>query len=940
MKKIKNKINFLSVNNYERSSRFVVDLNNKKTKEIDIQKDRIQDKIKKIAIKIIEIEFGKEILKYYKLVLNFIRINIKILGNSNFKKDKIKNFFLYSASSFDYKNILANKHFLKIKSIYYIKIERFNQIAFFSLFKAIIKLSFKIINLSYSFCYYVGWLIMFVLRFLVLFIFKINIVVINILKSFYLSLSPCIKQIFKFIMWFNAKIKFVFKDIKQNLLKVFKEGKSRINNLYTEENIAEIAFKEDNFEINKYFNNKKATKWQIWRPRLSFFLFLFILVLPFKAFTYYKSLDLDNLNGRVLGATENAVDNFFLGAGSVVDMNFKKANADFLKAGNGFIEAQDELKDINNMIFAIASVIPKDEVKMASLAKNVLEAGESVSLLGSNLSLAFESIFKNKNKDKDLIQIVDDFANYVDIASDEAKILNNVLDKIDFSLLPSKYSNKISNLKIKTINLEKYFFEFSEIIDSVRVFLGESHDKRYLLVFQNNSELRATGGFIGSYALIDFRSGKIKNLEVPKGGGYDTEGGLTTLVTSPEPLWLVNPLWHFWDANWWPDWEKSSKKLMWFYEKSGGSTVDGVISFTPTVIERILKIIGPIDMSEDYGVVINYENFWSITQAIVEEKLTEEQIKIGEKHEPKKIIGDLMNKIIEELPKRLDKQIFIKLLFEVEASLNEKHCLFYFTDSKLQNNIKNFGWDGKIKATEYDYLSVINTNIAGGKSDRKIKEEIDLSSEIMPDSSIVNTLKIKRIHTGAKEDPFSGVRNVNWMRIYVPLGSELLEAKGFDKPNKIYFEDPDIAWEKDKDVYQEELNSKIHEPSGVKIYFENGKTVFANWSMVDPGEEIVIYLKYILPFKFKEKKENKSILNSIKKRFNFTSNPIINYSLLVQKQAGAMPSDININVKLPDNFNVIWQYPRDLEHFSNGWDIKSNLNIDKYWAFLVEKNID
>jgi len=93
---------------------------------------------------------------------------------------------------------------------------------------------------------------------------------------------------------------------------------------------------------------------------------------------------------------------------------------------------------------------------------------------------------------------------------------------------------------------------------------------------------------------------------------------MTVSVKAPEPLWLVNPLWHFWDANWWPDWPTTAKNLMWFYEKSGGSTVDGVVTFTPTVVEKLLDITGPIDMSEEYGVIIDSNNFWETTQKIVE----------------------------------------------------------------------------------------------------------------------------------------------------------------------------------------------------------------------------------------------------------------------------------------------------------------------------------
>jgi hypothetical protein len=184
--------------------------------------------------------------------------------------------------------------------------------------------------------------------------------------------------------------------------------------------------------------------------------------------------------------------------------------------------------------------------------------------------------------------------------------------------------------------------EASDLALQASVFLGKQMDKRYLLVFQNNAEKRASGGFMGSFAVVDMSKGEIKNILVPKGGTYDTEAGLSEKVVAPEPLWLLNPLWHLWDANWWPNWPTTAKKIEWFYEKSNGPTVDGVISLTPTVIERLLTVTGPIDMSKDYGVIISADNFWQVTQTFSEQKpqLT---------NEPKKIIGDLMTKLMEAI---------------------------------------------------------------------------------------------------------------------------------------------------------------------------------------------------------------------------------------------------------------------------------------------------
>jgi hypothetical protein len=485
--------------------------------------------------------------------------------------------------------------------------------------------------------------------------------------------------------------------------------------------------------------------------------------------------------------------------------------------------------------------------------------------------------------------------------------------------------------------------------------LGSADDKRYLLVFQNNTEMRATGGFIGSFALVDFRDGKIKNIEVPGGGSYDTEAGLYAKVKAPEPLRLVNPLWHFWDANWWPDWPTSARKLMWFYEKSDGPTVDGVISFTPTVIERMLEIIGPVEIAgacpensatttasrencaASSSLIINADNFLTTVQELAEQKPDVTK-------QPKKIIGDLMAKIMEELPKRLNKDTLINLLGAMEDSLNEKHILFYFTDDELQKKIENYGWGGNVKQTAWNYLSVINTNIGGGKSDKSMEETINHETEILADGSIINTLEIKRAHNGEKGEPFSGVRNVDWMRIYVPQGSELISASGFKRPADIYFEEPDPGWQDDPDVYAGESAAKTDKTSGTEIYNEAGKTVFANWSMADPGQTAAIYLKYKLPFKLtpkesKEKKQMKDLLlDKAVEIFNPGQKQLLPYALLAQKQAGSKGDKITSTLKLPDNFKIVWSYPENAAVETDGWNISDSLNVDKYWAVILEIN--
>ena len=935
-----NKLNILSVKKEDRSSRFVVDLKKAAEEGKAGNKKKADtygggDFFERLA----EFDFKKILSKGSNLKKDFSDFFASCRQDkTNLAKGAGKLLVASKMPPETKESLIAgSKLALEWLDIYSGQLK---QLAFFSLIKLVFVIFFKIAGWFYKVCYRLGWLILFLIRFLGLVLYELLRLACLVIYKFYLGAKFISQFLYVNFRDFAEEIfgmarKFIFLLLKklnigwgwssvkaESVAKIIKKEKTHLSQRL------EDSFEEKKAEI--LVNPVRKIKFAWRRSVLGFALVLLVLILPFKIFVYYKSLDLEKLRGKILGASEAAIGSLKEASESAVTLDFEQASYDFSRAGEDFLKAQDELAEINDLIFSLASLAPGGEIKLASEGKKILAAGQVASSLGESLSLAMQSLFENK--DKGILEILNGFAEYGKITAGEAADLKNKLAEIDAGALPQEYREKFLLLKGKTEVLEKGLAEFIGLMDKLRIFLGTNQNKRYLLVFQNNAEMRASGGFIGNFALVDLAGGKIKNIEAPGGGSYDTEGGLRELVAAPEPLHLVNPLWHFWDANWWPDWPTSAQKLMWFYERSDGPTVDGVISFTPTVLEKLLAITGPIDMTKDYGVTLTAENFWFTTQKIVEAKPV-----AGGENKPKKIIGDLLDKIIIDLPAKLDKEKLIKILSLAEESLSEKHILFYFTDSELQKEIEKWGWDGKIREASKDYLSVVNTNIAGGKSDRKIKEKINLVSEIMPNGSVINTLKIERRHEGIKNEPFVGVRNVDWLRVYVPSGSELLEAQGFNRPDEIYFEEPEDEWTKDPLVYREETTAKVHETSGTKIYDEDDKTVFANWSMVDPGKTATIYLKYKLPFTLKEEEKGDGFIDKIKVLLNPGQTELMPYTLLAQKQAGSLGSEINTSLKLADNFKIVWKYPTGLPLVPDGWQISDKLNTDKYWAVMLEK---
>jgi len=689
-----------------------------------------------------------------------------------------------------------------------------------------------------------------------------------------------------------------------------------------------------NKKKTKKDNSQQQLKW--YRSLFSFFLVLIFLVVPFKMLAYLQVFNISSLENRVLASSKSAIDNL-MGAGAAASkLDLITAQNRFASAGTDFVQANEDMAFINDTILSLAALSSNPKLKLASESKKFLQVGIIGSDLGNQLSQALSGL---KNNNGNWIKILDDFSVHGHLALDDARALNVEIQKIDVDNLPVEYQSRFTDIKTKVEKLPNSLSLVVDNIDELKVFLGAGRDKRYLLIFQNNAEMRGSGGFLGSYALVDFREGKVRNLEVPGGGSYDTEAGLTEKIKAPAPLWLVNPLWHFWDANWWPDFPTTSKNLMWFYEKSGGPTVDGVISFTPSVIEKLLTVTGPIDMTKDYGLVITADNFWQQVELTAERDniiknnpAVVANLPAGEKNKPKKIIGDLMAKIMEVLPQKLDKDNLIKLLSISEDSLASKQIMFYFNDADLEKTVSERNWGGVMTTTPLDYLMVTNTNIAGQKTDRVIKEVISHQASVATDGSVIDTVTITRTHTATKNEPLVGVRNVDWLRIYVPQGSQLLSASGFVSPDTKYFEAPDPSWVTNDFLASTENLATTDTNSGTKIYQENGKTVFANWLMLDPGNSATITLSYKLPFNVWQTEPKTDFMSRLNNWLNPKNNILYSYSLSAQKQPGADNETMTTELVLPVSAKLVWD-----SSDNNQSSLIHNfaLNRDQFYSVLL-----
>jgi len=710
-------------------------------------------------------------------------------------------------------------------------------------------------------------------------------------------------------------------------------------------NIAEIR-KEINNNFKKdrtdYFNKfepeervKKRKKknlladWQLDKPGISIGniywknAFPSFAIVGLIVFVVLSSL---NFFGRGLKIKDTSLNGGTKAYASLISAKNNLTNHDYARAQFEFNEAYDEFSSISNDINDLGGIVIESSkfipfASKLSSGAHLAAAGKDISKIGIKSSEIIATLEKIKNPLKDdgktisFLKIFQDTDAQLKEIAVLAEDLEGNLDDVNTDDIPVEQREKFIELKKKLPGANAAIAGF---MDNSYVFtdiLGGSGPRKYLFLFQNNQEMRATGGFVGTYGVLDIFNGRINKFFID--GIFNPDGQLREKVIPPAPIQKISAAWSLHDSNWFPDFPVSAEKASWFYEKTGGPTVDGVITMTPTVLQKLLEVTGPIEMPE-YDTVVDKDNFIEKIQYEVEVDYDKEE------NTPKKILADLAPKILDRIFNAKDVATAAKIMGILSDSLNEKQILIYSKNYKIQKILSERGWSGEILDTKKDYLSVINTNVNGFKTDGVVDEEIFHSAEISNDGSITDTVTVRRHHNGG-DTQFDWWNKVNadYMRIYVPKGSRLLEVSGQTREfNNSPLDYKALGFKSDPQVQIEENSMIVDDQSGTRIYEDAGKTVFANWTYVSPKETMEIKYKYLLPFKIDT---------------NSKSGQIDTYSVLFQKQSGSIGSRINSTVTFPDFYRAVWKYPNDLSGNEKSISMDDVLTTDKFIGMALTK---
>lgn len=620
---------------------------------------------------------------------------------------------------------------------------------------------------------------------------------------------------------------------------------------------------------------------------------------------------LRHTQGVVLGASTDAYGHLRTAQEAINQDTLESAAAEFRAAKESFEQAAAQVDSLPGWLTAIIRHIPGPGTTVRS-GEHLLAAGTDVATAGEAIIRVIQQFqtereqqpapLANQETTVTLLPVLDALEGDLATALTAAQHASDELAAISVTSVPQAYRSQVALVQQALPAARQELNSINSVVSLLKAILGSQTTKEYVLIFQNNNEVRATGGFIGSLAQIAVHDGTLRVVEVPGKGAYEINDDFDLKIVPPRPLWLINNAWQIQDANWWPDWPTSAAKLVWFYQTARGFPISGVVSLTPDVLIDLLRVTGPVDLTKTYGLTVTADNFLTTVQDISYNQ---------QENRPKAIIADLMPIVISRLLNTNAKQL-VETLTAVNQSLATKQMLMYFTDPQVEALVQTLGWAGEIRKTSDDFLSVIHTNIGGGKTDLVMATDVEHKAEIQSDGSIIDTVTIVRRHQGNPANELEKVKNMDYVRIYVPAGATLLEASGFSEIDSGLLKFPAADAVADDDLERLDGSVVVHEASGTRVYQQFDKTVFANWLGVEVGGTALATVRYRLPFSLKDN----------------------TYQVLLQKQSGTRGGPITSTLSWPAGLYQVSQVAPEqgVTQTPESITFSTELRTDRAWG--------
>lgn len=407
---------------------------------------------------------------------------------------------------------------------------------------------------------------------------------------------------------------------------------------------------------------------------------------------------------------------------------------------------------------------------------------------------------------------------------------------------------------------------FSEVLPQL---LGYGEEKEYLLLFQNNEELRPTGGFIGSIGNLTVKDGKMTKIEIQD--VYELDGQLKNHI---EPPFIVRrylqPHLYLRDSNFHLNFQEGASTSAKIYNLETGREPDGVIAINLEVLRKTMEVTGPIALPS-YNVTVTKDTISQFLQNTIQENF------FPGSTQKKDVLNSLFTQLLEKSAK--NQKFNIEMLKLLPEMLEEKNVLISLRDESIQKIFSANGYAGeqidprpRNTKTIQDFLYINEANIGVNKVNAAVSR--DVQYEAIIGQGKLNSIATLNLTNNSPTNDYTV-----YLQIAVPKLSTVkqITIDGVRQQLISAIVDPQVYEAKD-----------FIKPEGleVEVYSKNNFTQIAFIAVAKIGKKTAIEVEY-------ENGAGKNLSS------------IVNYSLMTIKQPGTNPYKLTTTIDYPEGYTPI-----------------------------------
>jgi len=496
---------------------------------------------------------------------------------------------------------------------------------------------------------------------------------------------------------------------------------------------------------------------------------------------------------------------------------------DLKKIKNNLEETQGELGELNrryNKLFLVKRLpylkkYYEDGQHGITAAREGLEAGKLVveaiepyqDFLGlKNATESGELLGGEKTTEERIDFLVEGLANIKPKLGEISQKLTSIEGHLN-EINPQDYPEEFKGYKIQSnlIQAQRMVKDVSlmvnqggPLIEKADWLMGVDNPRNYLMLFQNDGELRPTGGFWTAYGILEVDDGDVSP-QISE-DIYALDNRFNSRLETPEAIekYLDNVYyWHLRDMNLSPSFKESVETFEKYYQEiPSASEYDGVFAVDTQVLVDLIDALGGIGVP-GWGNFTSQpdDRCWGCPQVIYKlEEYADKPVSTTRTNR-KAFLSPLMHSIIANALGS-PKEKVTKLAQVVLDNFKEKHLLVYFPDQDLQQAAEKLNIGGTLKSVSEgrDYFHLNDTNFGGAKSNLFIEQSVEHNYQTENDQltkevsvTYKNTSPSSNCNLESGELCLNGLYR-NWFRFYLPQGSELIEMKGSEVDPKTYSE--------------------------------------------------------------------------------------------------------------------------------------------------------